>query len=69
MSTEAAEAEDCIWADLAAAAERGELKPIGNARGKAELDAIRARVRDEHGEDLEAFLRAVYADGGGRTET
>ena len=69
MTAEDSEAEERIWADLASAAERGELRPLGNARGKAELDAIRARVRDEHGEDLEAFLRAVYADGGDRTET
>lgn len=27
---------------------------------KAELDVIRARVHEEHGDDVEAFLKAVF---------
>lgn len=43
-------------------------EPIGNVLGKAELDAILARVKEEHGDDPEAFLRAVFACGDARAE-
>lgn len=68
MSAEGHAGEDRVWAFLDVAAERGELKPIHHSLGKAELDVIRARVRAEHGDDLEEFLRAVFDYGAGTDE-
>ena len=56
-----ADSEARIWDELSSAAERGELRPTGNIRRKAELDAIRERIRRRDGEVTpEAFLRAVF---------
>ena len=37
-----------------------EPRAARKALRKAELDVIRARVREEHGDDVEAFLKAVF---------
>ena len=56
-----ADSEARIWDELSLAAERVELRPTGNIRRKAELDAIRERIRRRDGEVTpEAFLRAVF---------
>ena len=59
VSVERRAAEDRIWADLALAAELGKLKPVGKVRNKAELDTIRARVRERNGDVSRALVLAL----------
>lgn len=60
MSVEDAKFVRRIEAYIAADAIQDERRTVAHSMGKSELDEIRMRVRAEHGDDVEAFLRAVF---------